>query len=110
MDDLRTRVPNALAKDSAIGGAIFAGSIIGIILYGALLVFFWEITIRVTAFLAVALLLGILAWIGYTMATTPPPEPIADIPPAKTETPSPGPSPTPAPTTSSAPAEAKNET
>jgi len=107
MDGLRTRVPNALAKDSAIGGAIFAGSIIGIILYGALLVFFWEITIRVTAFLAVALLLGILAWIGYTMATTPPPEPIADIPAVKTETPAPGPM-SPA-STSNAPAETKNE-
>ena len=38
------------------------------------------ITIRVTAFLAVALLLAILAWIGYTMATTPPPEPVPNIP------------------------------
>ncbi len=74
-----------MAKDSAVGGAIFAGSILGIIVYGLLLVFAWEITIRVTAFLAVALLLGILAWIGYTMATTPPPEPIADIPPMTPE-------------------------
>jgi predicted DNA-binding transcriptional regulator len=56
------------------------GSIAGIIIYGLLLLYFWEITIRVTAFLAVALLLAILAWIGYTMATTPPPEPIAEIP------------------------------
>ena len=40
----------------------------------------WELTLRVTAFLAVTLLLAILAWIGWTMATTPPPEPITDIP------------------------------
>ena len=33
-----------------------------------------------TAFVAVLVLLAILAWIGYTMATTPPPEPITDIP------------------------------
>jgi predicted DNA-binding transcriptional regulator len=89
-----------LAKDSAVGGAIFAGSIAGIIIYGLLLVFFWEITIRVTAFLAVALLLAILAWIGYTMATTPPPEPIAEIPSA---------TPTAKPAAPAAPAETKKE-
>jgi predicted DNA-binding transcriptional regulator len=80
-----------LANDRAIGGGIFAGSVIGIIVYALLMVYAWEITLRVTAFLAVALLLGILAWIGYTMATTPPPEPITDIPEisgeSKTETP-----------------------
>ena len=76
-----------MANDSAIGWGIFAASVLGVILYGALMVYAWEITIRVTAFLAVALLLGILAWIGYTMATTPPPEPIADIPSMKTEVP-----------------------
>lgn len=80
-----------MANDRAIGGGIFAGSVIGIIIYALLMVYAWEITLRVTAFLAVALLLGILAWIGYTMATTPPPEPITDIPEIssepKTETP-----------------------
>ena len=76
-----------MAKDSAIGWGIFAASVLGVILYGVLMVYAWQITIRVTAFLAVALLLGILAWIGYTMATTPPPEPIADIPTMKTEVP-----------------------
>ena len=68
-----------MANDRAIGGAIFGGSIIGIIVYAALLWFFPDATLEVTAFLAVALLLGILAWIGYTMATTPPPEPITDM-------------------------------
>jgi len=71
-----------LASDKAIGGGIFGGSVIGIIVY-ALLLFYpqtWELTLRVTAFLGVGLLLGILAWIGWTMATTPPPEPITDIP------------------------------
>ena len=69
-----------MANDRAIGGAIFGGSVIGIIVYAVLLVYAWEITIRVTAFLGVTLLLAIFAWIGYTMATTPPPEPITDIP------------------------------
>ena len=69
-----------MANDRAVGGAIFGGSIFGVILYAVLLFYAWEQTIKVTAFLGVALLLGILAWIGYTMATTPPPEPITDIP------------------------------
>lgn len=69
-----------MANDRIIGGAILGGSIIGVIVYG-LLVFYWPlIVLQVSAFLAVLLLLGILAWIGYTMATTPPPEPITEIP------------------------------
>lgn len=71
-----------MANDRAIGGTILGASVLGIVVYGALLAlpWAWEWTLRITAFLAVALLLGILAWIGYTMATTPPPEPITDIP------------------------------
>lgn len=68
-----------MANDRALGGAIFGGSIIGIIIYAGLL-FWWPLIIlQVTAFLAVVVLLGILAWIGWTMATTPPPEPITDL-------------------------------
>jgi len=69
-----------MANDRFVGGAVFGGSIVGIILYALLLVYWWEITIRVTAFVGVALILAILAWIGYTMATTPAPEPITEIP------------------------------
>ncbi len=69
-----------MANDRAIGGAILGGSIIGVIIYG-LLILYWEpYILEVSAFLAVLVLLGILAWIGYTMATTPPPEPITEIP------------------------------
>jgi predicted DNA-binding transcriptional regulator len=69
-----------MANDRAVGGAVFGGSIIGTIFYAVLLLYAWEITIRVTAFIGAALLLAILAWIGYTMATTPPPEPVTEIP------------------------------
>lgn len=77
-----------MANDRAIGGAILGGSVIGIIVYG-LLIFYWPLVVlEITAFLAVLVLLAILAWIGYTMATTPPPEPITDIPEMAPEKPS----------------------
>ncbi len=69
-----------MANDRAIGWTILLGSVIGIILYG-LFLWYWPLeTLKVSAFLAVLILLGILAWIGYTMATTPPPEPITEVP------------------------------
>ena len=53
---------------------------VGIVVYG-LLIYWWPLLVlEITAFLAVLVLLAILAWIGYTMATTPPPEPITEIP------------------------------
>ena len=68
-------------RDQIIGTLIFAVSVIGIIIYGWIL-FFTEWTIlllQITGFVAVAAILGILAWIGYTLATTPPPKPIEEI-------------------------------
>lgn len=69
-----------MANDRALGGGILAVSIIGIIVYGVLLYLRAVLVLEVTAFLAVVVVLGILAWIGYTMATTPPPEPITEAP------------------------------
>ncbi len=69
-----------MASDKAVGALILAGSILGIIIYVGLLFFFSLIILEITAFVSVAVLLGILAWIGWTMATTPPPEPITDAP------------------------------
>jgi len=69
-----------MANDRAIGGGILIGSVFGIVVYG-LLIYYWPLVVlEITAFVAVLVLLAILAWIGYTMATTPPPEPITDIP------------------------------
>ena len=71
-----------MVNDKKVGGAILAGSMLGIILYG-LLIYYWPLVVlQITAFAAVVALLGILAWIGWTMATTPPPEPISEAPPA----------------------------
>lgn len=56
-------------------------SVIIILIYGWL-VFLSDLAIivlKLTGFIAVAGLFGILAWIGYTLATTPPPKPIEEI-------------------------------
>jgi predicted DNA-binding transcriptional regulator len=69
-----------MANDRAIGGGIFGGSVVGIVVYGILLYYWGSLVVEITAFVAVLLLLTILSWIGYTMATTPPPEHITDMP------------------------------
>lgn len=38
-----------------------------------------QLLIKLTVFVAVAGVMGILAWIGYTLATTPPPKPVEEI-------------------------------
>lgn len=63
-------------KDQGIGALILLGSLAGIGIYTWLLIFYATVILQLTAFVAVALILGILAWIGWTMATIPPPEPI----------------------------------
>ena len=68
-----------MSKDQLMGFLLLLGSIIGIIVYGYLL-YTWPILIlEITAFLIVAGGLTIVGWIGYTLATTPPPKPIEDI-------------------------------
>jgi len=70
-----------MKRDQLVGALILIASIIGIIIYGWI-VFFTEwflLLLRITGFIAVAAVFGILAWIGYTLATTPPPKPIEEI-------------------------------
>ena len=70
-----------MSKDQLIGILILLGSIAGIILYFYLdFLSAWTLlTMQITAFIAVGGILVILAWIGYTLATTPPPEPIEEL-------------------------------
>tara|TARA_Y100000294_G_C8509821_1_gene318273 strand:- start:206 stop:487 length:282 start_codon:yes stop_codon:yes gene_type:complete len=67
-----------LASDRSTGALLLIIGVIGTLLYGWLLFFSGEtMTTRIlqlTAFLGVAVILAIIVWIGYTMATTPPPE------------------------------------
>jgi predicted DNA-binding transcriptional regulator len=68
-------------RDKVIGVGLMAVGVIGILLYGWLVFFSpWQVFIlQLTAFVAVAAVLGILAWVGYALATTPPPKPIEEI-------------------------------
>jgi len=77
-----------LSKDQAIGGVIFAVCVIIGILYTVGLFYFgnplnnWTIgfwLIAIPVFLAFIAIMAIGAWIGWTMATTPPPKPIEEI-------------------------------
>jgi predicted DNA-binding transcriptional regulator len=71
-------------KDNVIGVVILIASIAVIAVY-IWLTFFPPLTgldlfiLKLTGSVAVAAVFGILAWIGYTLATTPPPKPIEEI-------------------------------
>jgi predicted DNA-binding transcriptional regulator len=70
-----------VSRDQTVGVLLCLGSVLGILAYGWL-VFASEwamLTLQLTGFIAVGAVLGILAWIGYTLATTPPPKPIEDV-------------------------------
>jgi predicted DNA-binding transcriptional regulator len=75
-----------VSRDQTVGVLLCLGSVLGILAYGWL-VFASEwamLTLQLTGFIAVGAVLGILAWIGYTLATTPPPKPIeAETPEAE---------------------------
>jgi len=67
--------------DRVLGGVILVGSLLGVACY-FWLVFLspWSLlVIQVSAFAAVAAALLIVAWIGYTLATTPPPVPLEGL-------------------------------
>ena len=78
-----------MSKDRLIGTAILVVSIAVIVVYLWLLFLppEWQIRgmdvdiflLKLTAAVAVVAVFGILAWIGYTLATTPPPKPIEEI-------------------------------
>ena len=70
-----------MSRDQVLGGLILLASLLVGVGY-FYLIFFSEwvlLTIQLTAFVAVAAVLFILGWIGYTLATTPPPTPIEDL-------------------------------
>ncbi len=72
-----------MSKDQAMGGLILISSIVVCVVYVyAMFLASAEIAmlvLKLTGTIAVLGVFGILAWIGYTLATTPPPPPIEDL-------------------------------
>jgi len=72
-----------MSKDQAMGALILVGSVAGIFVYAWFLFMMGPaitlLALQLTGLVAVGAVLGILTWIGYTLATTPPPTPIEDI-------------------------------
>jgi predicted DNA-binding transcriptional regulator len=83
-----------VSKDQAIGGAIFIVCVALAVLYAVTLFYpqwlsilgvnassatvqFW--TLAIPVFVAFIAVMAIGAWIGWTMASTPPPKPIEEI-------------------------------
>ena len=67
-------------KDQGIGAVILVASIVGVVVYAWLLYAYAIVVLQITAFVAIGAMLLILAWIGWTMATTPPPAPFEPEP------------------------------
>jgi len=70
-----------MGRDQVVGALLMVLSVAVIIVYGWI-VFFTEwslLLLQITGFIVVLGVFGILAWIGYTLATTPPPKPIEEI-------------------------------
>ena len=70
-----------MRRDTAVGVALMVVGVVVIVAYGWLVFAtpWWRIVLQLTGFVAVAAVFGILAWIGYALATTPPPKPIEEI-------------------------------
>lgn len=73
-----------MSRDQLVGSGLLALSVVVIIVYAWILFWppriHWDIyLLKITGFVAVAGVFGILGWIGYTLATTPPPKPIEEI-------------------------------
>ena len=72
-----------MSKDQSIGALVLVACLAGIVVYGVLVFEIlpgWSLLVlKLTGFIAILGILGIGAWIGWTMATTPPPKPIEDL-------------------------------
>ncbi len=78
-----------MTRDQLIGAILLIASIVVIIVYGWLMFMPPPLQVlglpidvfltKLTLFLGILAVFGILGWIGYTLATTPPPKPIEEI-------------------------------
>ncbi len=64
-----------------MGALLLAGGVLGMFVYGRLVFLTrWSLLVlKLTGFIAIAAVLGIVSWIGYTLATTLSPKPVEEI-------------------------------
>ena len=73
-----------MSRDQVIGAVLMVVSVVVIVAY-IWLTFLppWPnvdiVVLKLTGTVAIGGVFGVLAWIGYTLATTPPPKPIEEI-------------------------------
>jgi len=70
-----------LSRDRILGLAIVVASVAIVVVYNYVLfaTSYYLQLLKLTGAIAVTAIFGVLAWIGYTLATTPPPKPIEEI-------------------------------
>jgi len=71
-----------VSQDQTIGWLIFAACVVVALGYSAALLFYPQfqlLLIAIPVYIAFIVVLAIGAWIGWTMATTPPPKPIMEF-------------------------------
>jgi predicted DNA-binding transcriptional regulator len=72
-----------MSKDQSLGAVVLVLCVAGILVYGCLVFDVlpgWSLLVlKLTGFIAISGILGIGAWIGWTMATTPPPKPKEEL-------------------------------
>jgi len=70
-----------VSRDQVIGFLILlvSAAVILAYIYLIFLTDFYLLLLKITAAVSVAGVFGVLGWIGYTLATTPPPKPIEEI-------------------------------
>ncbi|ADY01346.1 hypothetical protein VMUT_1141 [Vulcanisaeta moutnovskia 768-28] len=68
-------------RDKAVGIGLLVISIVIILAYIYLAFFtpYTTLVLQITDTLIIIVVFGILAWVGYALATTPPPKPIEEI-------------------------------
>lgn len=72
---------NLMNRDKAVGIGLLIISVVIILAYIYLTFFtpYAMLVLQITDTLIIIVVFGILAWIGYALATTPPPKPIEEI-------------------------------
>ncbi|MHA1210525.1 MAG: transcriptional regulator [Candidatus Freyarchaeota archaeon] len=75
------------SKDQALGALVLVICVVGVVVYGWLVFFtVWsQLVLQLTGFVAISGVLGIGAWVGWVMATTPPPKPKEELETEETE-------------------------